>query len=107
MNQEDETRRKLFDIVYRTETKDFGGYSTRDAEAIVESLLAAGVQIPRVMETIEELEAMPAGSAIRDGEACICERDGDGWLITGSRNGYIHRDILLPATVLYVPAEAK
>lgn len=58
---------------------------------------------PRVVETIDQLEALPEGSVIHDGESCICERDDNGWLITGSRNSYSHHDIVLPATVLHLP----
>lgn len=98
MNQRDELAQDI---------RAVDGSHSLGAAELAERLAERGWSRPQVVETIEGLEALPDGSVVRDEEACICERDADGWLITGSRNGYIHRDILLPVTVLYVPQEAK
>ncbi|MDH6279510.1 hypothetical protein [Prescottella agglutinans] len=74
---------------------------------VADAILAAGYSSPRVVETIEELEALPVWSVVRDRRKYTLERCDHGWFIPG-RAGYRDaRDIAIPATVLYVPEEAK
>ncbi|MDH6282907.1 hypothetical protein [Prescottella agglutinans] len=66
-----------------------------------------GYSRPRVVETIKELEALPVWSVVRDRRKYTLERCDHGWFIPG-RAGYRDaRDIALPATVRYLPEEAK
>jgi hypothetical protein len=79
----------------------------RTATKAVERILAAGYSKPRTIATIEELDALPAGSVILDPIGLSLHKNAfTGWC---SSNGAkeIPADMLareaLPATVLYSP----
>jgi hypothetical protein len=66
-----------------------------------------GYRKPRTVTTVEELDALPFETVIRDGDECVLERWGaleeSGW-VTVMVSSFIPRDqIALPATVLYAP----
>ena len=58
--------------------------------------------------TVEELDALPVGTILRDldGSAWLKDADEEGatwWTVTGSEDGFNPRGILRPATVIYNP----
>lgn len=60
----------------------------------------------QVVATLEELEALPTESVVRDAVDWIWERGYDlGWRTTGTSGSRRSTDIVLPATVLYVGGE--
>ena len=79
-------------------------YATADA------ILAAGWRPPaRVVTTVEELDALPVGSIVRDVErAALDEKwDDDTWAEAGYEYTFSSRSIHLPAAVIYDPEEGK
>ncbi|ORJ99853.1 hypothetical protein [Prescottella equi] len=96
MNQQDELSNLIFESIRKS------GSSAVAAEAV----FAAGYSRPRVVETIEELESLPAGSVILDGDTVPYERVGSEWI--GCDAGDVYRDgglLRLPATVVHLPEE--
>lgn len=73
--------------------------------AIADDILAAGYRKPRTVTTIEELEALPGNSVVRDnGVGYVWDKaDGELWWRAGVDDEYHADKIKLPATVLYVP----
>jgi hypothetical protein len=67
----------------------------------VDDILAAGYQRPRTITTVEELDALPAGTIIRDPLPCI--KWGSGMWGTFSGDSVGSNRIDFPATVLYEP----
>lgn len=75
-----------------------------------DAILAAGYSRPRVVETVEQLEALPEDSIVLDACGCAYRKDGSGrtvWLGFGDEAALDWTCVDLPATVLYVPEEAK
>ncbi|MGY2747237.1 hypothetical protein [Arthrobacter sp. UYCu723] len=80
---------------------------------IADALLAAGYRKPRTISSVEELDALPAKSAILDREGTPWVGDGDKvepWASVcedpfGGPIWKDSRDIALPATVLYGAAK--
>jgi hypothetical protein len=73
-----------------------------DAEHVVSvEILRPPVKVGDVIETAEELDALPSRTAVVDRYGWVAQRDrvGDGWSYMGGR--VRHTD--LPATVLYLP----
>lgn len=73
-------------------------------------ILTAGYRKPRTINTVEELDALPFETVIRDGDECVLERWGDleesGW-VTVMVTSFVPRDqITLPATVIYEGARS-
>ena len=66
------------------------------------SLLRAGYRKPRQVTTVEELDALPAGTVIRDGDPLTCIKWGDGTWGTFAGGSCPTSRITLPATVLHV-----
>lgn len=103
MSQRDE----LADLIEAT-----GNDTSYWAEQVADAILAAGYSRPRVVETIEERDALPVGTVLRypDGEIGMV-------MVTTAKErrvgypGTLPTDSLdridLPATVLYMPEEAK
>jgi hypothetical protein len=67
---------------------------------------------PRIVTTLEELDALPVGSVVLSegphfrGEFRISfQRWDDGTWHRGARSGDTHPDNFLPATVLFEPAQ--
>ena len=91
------------------------GYDGDDRdEHLADVLLAAGVTLPRRIETSEELDALPVGSVVEDVYAAICIRlEADplpyDWMrVTTSVKGHSHRHRpYLPALVLWTPGGAS
>lgn len=81
------------------------------AVAIADGLLTAGYHKPRVITTLEELDALPMGSVVLSQEAE--HYTGDFWISyqlwadnewhRPGRASHTHPDNFLPATVLYEP----
>lgn len=68
-----------------------------------DAILAAGLTRPRVVETAEELEALPLGAIVRGGDGCAYERfskngDPSTWFVAGLSDA---NRPPLPATVLF------
>jgi hypothetical protein len=77
---------------------------------IADVILAAGYRKPRTVTTVEELDALPDDSAVRDAQGFIyvkCHGFGDPgfpwWESTGEQRGFTAGHAYLPATVLYTP----
>ncbi len=84
------------------------GRVLRDECDLVQHLAPALEQSrPRVVETVEELDALPVLSVIREAHGYTLERLSDGWFRAGVPGGYpLGNKTMLPATVLYTPEEA-
>ena len=74
---------------------------------------APHLMAPRTITTVEELEALPVESMVRDGLGFTYDKwwDEDGseynwWATTGDRREYSSKKIALPATVLHEPRAA-
>ena len=69
-----------------------------DDYVVADAILAAGYVKPRVITTLEELDALEISSLVRDRQGAIVVNDLAGW----ERNdwGYAPK---LPATVLWEP----
>lgn len=75
-------------------------------------LIERGVRPPaRVVTTVEELDALPARSAV-DAAGRLCKHLGDGWWVEAGDHEMIHSETVLgmsegvgPVTVLSTPAE--
>ncbi|MBT2537232.1 hypothetical protein [Arthrobacter sp. ISL-69] len=76
------------------------------AEVTAEAILAAGYSKPRTVTTVEELDALPVGSVLIDGDGDICQRLRTGWrAVIDERCGNPWLtdtlEVDLPATVLH------
>lgn len=82
---------------------------------VAEALIAAGYRKPRIITTIEELNALPEHSIIRDPDGSTGElHDGESWDVPrvifwcgNECEDVPDARLNLPATVLYVPNEEK
>lgn len=77
-----------------------------------DAVLAAGYVKHRTITTVEELDALPVESVVRDASGMVFEKDcvvvraGENWwLETGSSRHYDNTPIDLPATVLHEGAQ--
>ena len=94
-----------------------GEYEALDSTdyAIADAVLAAGYSKPRIVTTVDELEALPVGSVVRGvDEHFVFERYasdavlGRNWWTSGEWSTYSADQITLPAYVLFTPeGEAK
>jgi hypothetical protein len=98
-------REELASIIASPESVDGGpiscGPNSVFASRTADAILAAGYRKPRTISTVEELDALPNGSIIRDDE-------GDGWQFFGLMGWFVtggdkdgSESPTLPATVLY------
>ncbi|ORL93422.1 hypothetical protein A5N78_04610 [Prescottella equi] len=75
------------------------------------AILRAGYSRPRVVETIVQLEVLPAGAVVLTEQGGVYEAKDHipyrTWREAGSRYVSTSSDLALPATVLWVPEEAK
>lgn len=74
-------------------------------DTTIDVLLAAGYRKPQQVTTIEELDALPAGSMILDSDPdALLKTDSGGWLSIhdGDHIPYKNFSVTLPATVLHV-----
>lgn len=78
-----------------------------DCDHAAGAVLAAGYSRPRVVETVEELDALPAGTVIRTDNTFPLEKVpnefGTPWAYGAKLCA--NRSVQLPATVLYLPKE--
>ncbi|MDF3308745.1 hypothetical protein P3H15_27380 [Rhodococcus sp. T2V] len=85
------------------------GYSGDDRdEHLADAILATGYRKPRTVTTIEELDALPLLTVIRDSDGSVHERlEWDyGPALQWTSDGAEDMHPKLPATVLYTPEEA-
>lgn len=73
-------------------------YADRTADAI----WAAGYRRPQQVTTVEELDALPENTVIRDSEPATMQLMDGKWWSVGSGNPWEVGMIDLPATVLHV-----
>ena len=104
-------RDELADLLMSDALNDVAYYGRDYALAEADAILAAGYRKPRTVTTVEELDALPFETVIRDGDDCVLERWGDieesGW-VTVMVTSFVPRDqITLPATILYEPEASK
>ena len=105
MNQRDGLRDLVYDAIEWAALED-----VNLADHIAEAVRAAGYSRPRVVETVEELQALPRGAVIRcpDGEIGLVMVTREKRHVVGYP-GHLPTDELsavdLPATVLYLPEE--
>jgi len=71
-------------------------------EKVADAVLAAGYRKLRTITTVEELEALPEDSIIREGESVVATRIGNSWWYP---TGPFEPN--LPVTVLHNPEEAS
>jgi hypothetical protein len=69
---------------------------------IMDAILAAGYRKPRTITMVEELDALPVGSVVLDGDVGV-RRDDGYWKLSDLAGVYASSEITLPATVLYEP----
>lgn len=85
-------------------------YEVSEARVIAEALIAAGYRKPRIITTVEALDALPVWSEVvpygyRPSQA-VCVKRADGTFLSHKGSSF-STHIGLPATVLYVPNEEK
>ena len=72
-----------------------------------EKVLAAGYRKHRIIDTVEELDALPHDSTVLDADFNVISKDdayrGHLWWIEASQGVCLTEDIVLPVTVLYDP----
>lgn len=80
------------------------GYSHR---AWVDARLAERVATAQpVVNSVEELDALPTGTVVRDGDGDVWERWIRSWKTIGVIHEFVGAEaIILPASVLYCPEE--
>lgn len=99
---------ELADAIWRTEdTVDFGGYSSRDAQAVADHLWAEGYRKPRIVGSVADVEILPDWTVVRSRDKQV------GELVTVAGRKCVFwagnecedelSDINLPATVLFAP----
>jgi hypothetical protein len=76
-----------------------GGHSVILDNVVSVEVLRPPVKVGDVIETAEELDALPWRAAVVDRFGWVAQRDRHGWSHTGGR---VQRTDL-PATVLYLP----
>ncbi|WP_285240084.1 hypothetical protein [Pseudarthrobacter sp. MEB009] len=75
------------------------------ASHATDAVLAAGYSKPRTISTVEELDALPEGSIILDGEpdALLKTSMGNWRSLMDPESSYGSKYIILPATVIHEP----
>ena len=94
---ETSARDELAEIIDRD--VHYYGIGTFDVVAAADAILAAGYRKPRTITTVEELDALPERSVVRDATTDVLERLGGRWYC-GDFPGLAPT---LPATVLWEP----
>ena len=101
-------RDQLAQIIYDTLNGQYGDFTMPDDAA--DEIIRAGWRPPaRIVTTVEELDALPVGSIVRDDErAALDEKwDDDMWAEVGYESTFYSSSIHTPATVLYEPEGAE
>lgn len=70
---------------------------------VADAILAAGFRKPRLIETAEELDALPFESVVKTADGDVWESFYGGWYETACRAGRQAAELTLPASVLYEP----
>lgn len=113
MNDRDELARDLGDALDASSETNWGYSDTEsvswatldgkwDLRETADHLIASGYRKPRTITTVEELDALPEDSIIREGESVVATRIGNSWWYP---TGPFEPN--LPVTVLHDPREAS
>jgi len=105
-------RDELAAIIMSPESFDSGPVSCGPndiyAARIADAILAAGWRKPRTVTSVEELDALPGESIVRDASGIVYEKDYivnnptvNWWIETGQSEHFTAKSISLPATVLH------
>lgn len=102
-------RDELYEIIRENRAVWVTNTEHRDMERKqADAILADGYSKPRTITTVEELDALPVESIVRDDLGFTYDKwwDEDGseynwWATTGDRREYSSKKIALPATVLH------
>jgi len=87
----------------RRKSRRSGGSVLLSAESVTERILAAGWRPPaRKIETVEELDALPEGSIVRDSWGITLTKDYESWYRTLADDP---DEVELPAIVLWEPGD--
>lgn len=73
------------------------------SEDLADEIFKAGYRKPRIISTVEELNALPVRSVIREAHGYIMEKLSDGWYTPAIESKYRGVNTFVPAMVLYVP----
>ena len=107
--QRDELAREIW-LADRLRACAPGGPSEQDYRA-ADRLIAKDYRKPRIVTTVEELDALPVGSVVMDADAYVGrkERDTGGaeWSVSLHKYSKESRAFTLPATVLHTPETEK
>lgn len=82
-----------------------------DAAEVAVSAYLAALPAPRTITTVEQLDALPVGSVILDGDPAVLQMVeksqivGSEWAMANEEHIYTTGKITLPALVLWVPTE--
>ena len=98
-------RDQLAQIIYDTLNGKYGDFAMPDDAA--DAIIRAGWRPPaRTVTTVEQLDALPVGSIVRDDErAALDEKwDDDMWAEVCCEGTFSSSSIHTPATVLWEPA---
>ena len=101
-------RNLLAQIIYDTLNGQYGDFCMPDDAA--DAILEAGWRPPaRTVTTVEELDALPVGSIVRDVErAALDEKwDDNMWAEVAYEYTFSSSSIHTPATVLWEPEEGE
>ena len=101
-------RDQLAQIIYDTLNGQYGDFTMPDDAA--DKIIRAGWRPPaRTVTTVEELDALPVGSIVRDVErAALDEKwDDNMWAEVGYEPTFSSSSIHTPAIVLYEPEDGE
>lgn len=97
----------------RYDGNGYEGTANEIAEDAIRAYLAAlPTAQPRTVETVEQLDALPAETVIKAADGNVYEQNtldprlSAQWVATGSKYPVVPECVELPATVLWAPAEA-
>ena len=101
-------RDQLAQIIYDTLNGQYGDFTMPDDAA--DKIIRAGWRPPaRTVTTVEQLDALPVGSIVRDDERAALDEKWDDnlWAEVGYEYTFSSSSIHTPATVLWEPDEAE
>ena len=101
-------RDQLAQIIYDTLNGQYGDFTMPDDAA--DKIIRAGWRPPaRTVTTVEELDALPVGSIVRDVERSALDEkwDDNMWAEVAYESTFSSSSIRTPATVLWEPEEAE
>lgn len=79
---------------------------------LVDTVLALAAEVerltPRVLDAVEEIDALPSGTVIRDKWGQVHERNGTHWYAIQNEDAFYEaRDLGSPVTVIFIPKEGE